>query len=136
MPDPKLFRLHLHVLPGVLFFIFIFMLLLTGCKSGADELEQASRSYKAEKDYVSLEILSGQLRKGMTRSEVEELLGKADYSPIEGQEYYSSDRREAAGSGKEQVNMSVPVGLVVDYRDEQGKLTGQLQTFRLSRIGE
>lgn len=123
------------MLQGVLFFTFFVMLLLTGCKSGADELEQTSRRYKTEKDYAGLEILFGQLRKGMARSTVEALLGKADYSPIEGQEYYSSDRREA--SGKEQVNRAVvPVGLVVDYRDEQGKLTGQLQSFWLGHIGE
>lgn len=113
------------------------MLLLTGCKNGADELEQASRIYKSTKDYVSLEILCEQLHKGMMRSTVEELLGKADYSPIEGQEYYSSDRRETVGSGKEQIRQrDIPVGLVVDYRDEQGELTGRLQSFRLGRIGE
>lgn len=135
MPDPKLFRPHLPVLQGVLFFTFFVMLLLTGCKSGADELEQAGRSYKAHRDYTSLEIIHRHLHKGMARSTVKVLLGKADYSPIEGQEYYSSDRREA--SGKEQVNRAVvPVGLVVDYRDEQGELTGQLQEFWLGAIGE
>jgi hypothetical protein len=30
----------------------------------------------------------------------------------------------------------MPVGLVVDYRDEQDVLTERLQTFRLGRIGE
>lgn len=73
----------------------------------------------------------------MARSEVEELLGKADYSPIEGQEYYASDRRETAGSGKEQVTqIDITVGLVVEYRDEQGTQTGQVQRFWLGRIGE
>jgi outer membrane protein assembly factor BamE (lipoprotein component of BamABCDE complex) len=118
-------------------FLLFLIMLLTGCSSGTDELEQAGRSYRTQQDYTSLEILSGQLRKGMTRSKVEELLGEADYSPIAGQEYYSSDRREAAGSGKEQLTqITMPVGLVVDYRDEQGQLTGQVQRFWLGRIGE
>ncbi|MCI5132581.1 MAG: hypothetical protein D3904_13975 [Candidatus Electrothrix sp. EH2] len=129
-----MFRPHLLVLPGVLFFIFIFMLLLTGCNSGTDELEQAGRNYKAHRDYASLEIIHRHLRKGMSRSKVKKLLGESNYSPIEGQEYYSSDRKEAAGRGKEQISMTV--GLVVDYRDEQGELTGQLQTFWLGVIGE
>ena len=109
------------------------MLLFTGC-SKADELDQASRNYKAHRDYASLELISRHLHEGMERSKVEELLGEADYSPIEGQYYYSSDHSEMVGSGKER--MSVPVGLVVEYRDEQGELTGQLQSFWLDRIGE
>jgi len=107
---------------------------LAGCNSQIDELELASRSYKAHRGYASLEIIHRYLHKGMMRSKVEELLGEADYSPIKGQYYYSSDRSEVVGSGKERMN--VPVGLVVDYRDEQGNLTGQLQSFWLGRIGE
>lgn len=131
MPNRKTRRLF-RLRPG--FLLFLVFLLLVGCNTQAQEPEQASRSYKAHRDYPSLEVLSGHLRKGMVRSEVEELLGEADYSPIEGQYYYSSDRSEMAGSGKERMN--VTVGLVVDYRDDQGKLTGQLQSFWLGRIGE
>ncbi len=113
-------------------------MLLTGCNSQTQELEQleqASRSYKEQRDYVSLEIIHWHLRKGMVRTKVEELLGgEADYSPIEGQDYYSSDRHEAERRGEEQID--TPVGLVVDYQDEQGVLTDRLQEFRLGRIGE
>lgn len=116
---------------------FCLSLLLASCNRQTDELERASRSYKAHRDYASLEIIHRHLRKGMVRSKVEELLGKADYSPIAGQYYYSSDRSERAGSGKEQLTqLDMPVGLVVDYRNEQHELTGQLQTFWLGAIGE
>ncbi len=113
------------------------ILLLTGCRPPTQELEleDSGRSYKTQRDYVSLEVIYRHLRKGMERSEVEELLGEPDYSPVEGQYYYSSDRRETVNRGKEQVRVSV-VGMVVDYRDEQGMLTEQLQVFRLGRIAE
>jgi hypothetical protein len=114
--------------------VFFFAALLTVCACHAKELQEASISYKTNKDYASLAVLAAHLRKGMARTEVEALLGEADYSPIEGQDYYSSGRREHKGSGKEQITL--PVGLVADYRDEQDRLTKQLQTFWLGRIGE
>ncbi len=132
----KVFRLYQY------FLFFCIALLLTGCAQEpeqSEQLKQASRSYKAQRDYASLETIHRHLRKGMARSKIEELLGEPDYSPVEGQEYYSSDRRETAGSGKEKEQVKqidMPVGLIVDYRDEQRKLTRQLQTFRLGRIGE
>ena len=131
MPNRNRVRPQLH------FLFFCTILLLTGCNSQTQELEQleqASRSYKEQRDYVSLEIIHWHLRKGMVRTKVEELLGEADYSPIEGQDYYSSDRHEAERRGEEQID--TPVGLVVDYQDEQGVLTDRLQEFRLGRIGE
>ncbi len=111
---------------------FAIVLLLTACACHAQGLQEASSSYKANRDYASLAVLAAHLRTGMARTDVEALLGEADYSPIEGQYYYSSDRRELAPeTGAEE-----PVGLVVEYRDEQGTLTEQLQQFELGRIGE
>ncbi len=136
MPNRNVFRPYQYVL------FFCISLLLTGCAQEpeqSEQLKQAGRSYKAQRDYASLETVHRHLRKGMARSKMEELLGEPDYSPVEGQEYYSSDRRETAGSGKEKEQVKqidMPVGLIVDYRDEQGELTGQVQTFRLGRIGE
>ena len=124
----RLFRLQPRFL---LFLVFLF---LVGCNTRAQEPEQASRSYKAHRDYASLAVISGHLRKGMERGRVEELLGEADYSPLAGQEYYSSDRRETVRHGKQEVR--IPVGLMIDYRDEQGRVAEQVQKFRLGRIGE
>ena len=103
--------------------------LLVGC--GPSALEQASRSYRANRDYASLETIHGQLTEGMDRAEVERLLGESDYSPTDGQFYYSSDRREAAGGRDD-----VPVGVVVDYREESGAVTDTLQVFWIGPIGE
>jgi hypothetical protein len=108
------------------------MLLLAACACYAQEPQEASSSYKAKKDYASLAVLVKHLRKGMARTEVEALLGEADYSPIEGQEYYSSDRSEFVPK----TDTKQTVGLVVEYRDEQGRLTAQLQQFELGLIGE
>jgi outer membrane protein assembly factor BamE (lipoprotein component of BamABCDE complex) len=131
LPNRNIFTTYLR------FLLFCLTLLLIGCGSEANELEQASRSYKTQQDYASLERIHMHLRTGMARTEVEELLGEPDYSPVEGQYYYSSNRQETAGSGKKQVKqIDMPVGLVVEYRDEQGKLTGQVQKFWLGNIGE
>ncbi|CAK8724945.1 SmpA / OmlA family protein [Candidatus Electrothrix laxa] len=116
------------------FLLFIVFLLLVGCNTQAQELEPASRSYKAHRDYPSLEVISGHLRKGATRTEVIDLLGEPDYSSLAGQYYYSSDRRETVQHGKQE--MQISVGLLIDYRDEQGRVTEQVQKFRLGRIGE
>ncbi|MCI5164401.1 MAG: hypothetical protein D3917_20800 [Candidatus Electrothrix sp. AX5] len=116
------------------FLLFIVFLLLVGCNTQAQELELASRSYKAHRDYPSLEVISVHLRKGMDQNNIIDLLGEPDYSPLAGQYYYSSDRQETVRHGKKE--MQIPVGLVIDYRDEQGRATEQLQKFWLERIGE
>ena len=70
----------------------------------------------------------------MPRSKVEEILGEPEYSPVEGQYYYSSNRKNAKG---------VLVGLVVEYRrteyrggDIHSVITGRLESFGLMPIGE
>jgi hypothetical protein len=74
------------------------------------------------------------LKVGMPRAKVEEILGEPDYSPVEGQYYYSSNRENSKG---------VIVGLVVEYRrteyrgsDIHTAITGRLESFRLMAIGE
>ncbi len=94
----------------------------------------AGDSYKAHRDYASLEIIYRYLSKGMEQGAVEELLGEPDYSPIEGQYYYSSELRKIEIRGEEQVEVSV--GLIVDYRNEQGILTDKLQSFQMGSLGE
>ncbi len=116
----------------LLFFFLFTLLLLTACVSQSQELHEASSRYKTNKDYASLVVLVNHLHQGMARTEVEALLGPADYSPLAGQDYYASDQREPEQeTGKEQV-----VGLVAEYHDKQGKLTEQLQQFWLGHLGE
>ena len=70
----------------------------------------------------------------MPRSKVEEILGEPDYSPVEGQYYYSSNRENSEG---------VTIGLVLEYRKTEYRdddihtvITGKLESFRLMPIGE
>lgn len=106
--------------------------LLTGCVTNLSSIEAASVSYKQNKDYGSLEQINNGLFKGMRQNEVERLLGEPDYSPIDGQYYYTSDRSEYS----EEQMRKVAVGLVVDYRDVDGRMTERLQEFRLGLIAE
>lgn len=113
----------------VLVHCFVAIVLLAGC--GAPTLDDASRSYKANRDYASLEMIFGRLSPGMDRSEVERLLGEPDYSPTDGQFYYSSDRRDTDENPD-----GSPVGLVVDYRDGDGAVTDTVRDVWIGSIGE
>lgn len=112
--------------------IVIFSLCLTACADRQSALEEASLKYRQSRDYASLEFIHNQLVKGMPRQAVLNLLGEPDYSPIEGQYYYSSNKSIKIPERASEV----PVGLVVDYRNPDGILTDSLQTFSLGPIGE
>jgi hypothetical protein len=94
------------------------VILVVSCASA---LDRAASNYRQTKSDASLEVIMRSLHKGMPRIEVERLVGAADYSPIEGQYYYSSTRAN--------------YGLIVDYRRE-GQITDRLQDFTLGAIGE
>ncbi len=114
-----------------LYFIFASIFFLS-CSNSSTFLEDAGRQYKHDKDFVSLEVIYSKLFKGMNRKEVENLLGKPDYSPIEGQYYYSSTRTEYS----EDQEKEVIIGVVVNYNDSNGDPTPNLQDFWLGPIGE
>jgi hypothetical protein len=63
---------------------------------------------------------------------VEALLGEPDYSPSEGIYYFSSDRREYSKEAERELT----IGLVVEFRDSDGKVTGRVESWRLGPIGE
>jgi hypothetical protein len=107
--------------------VLLLAALLLGC--GGQDVEQASARYKARKDAASLQIVSACLKTGMARSEVEALLGEADYSPIDGQEYYASQQ---GGPDQDKAGPT----LVVDYRDAQGEVTDALHQFWIGAVGE
>ena len=93
-----------------------------------------SARYKKTRAYQSLKLLSKRLKIGMPRSKVEELLGEPDYSPVDGQYYYSSNRNNSKG---------VVIGLAVEYRKTSYRadgihtvITGKLESFKLMPIGE
>jgi hypothetical protein len=106
--------------------------LMISCTSGPDKISHLSARYRERHEYESLSRMLGNLRLGMPQAEVERLLGKPDYSPIEGQYYYSSDRRTASDT---------PIGLIVEYRTTNPRtsevtVTGKLESFFLGPIGE
>jgi outer membrane protein assembly factor BamE (lipoprotein component of BamABCDE complex) len=115
-------------------FVSLVLLALVGCDSAGPSVTDASASYKNRRDFASLATIHGHLINGMARDEVERLLGEPDYSPTEGQYYYSSDRKEASPDSADRPPATF--GLVVDYRDADGDVTDQLQNFTLGPIGE
>lgn len=102
------------------------------CRSTA---QRAGDTYKKQRDYKSLEVIYEHLERGMTRDQVESLIGKPDVTPEDGQAYYPSDRtepRDVAPGMREEV----AVGLMVDYRNiETKKPTPTVQRFRLGPVG-
>jgi len=112
--------------------VVLLTVLLAGCSAGLSSLESASASYKQHRYYTSLEKIYKNLSSGMYRKEVVRLLGEPDYSPINGQYYYSSNGSEYSEEQKREIS----VGLVVDYRDENGEITERLQQFWLGPIAE
>ena len=106
--------------------------LMLACASEQKDISRRSVHFREHHDCESLSRLAGHLHLGMPRIEVERLLGKPDYSPIEGQFYYSSDRKTSAGT---------PVGLIVEYRITDPRtaevtVTGKLESLFLGPIGE
>lgn len=115
--------------------------MLSACASSPKQvgtLEEASVSYRQNRDYASLELISRSVHEGMERAELEGLLGEPDYSPVEGQVYYASDREGPLGeqASPDGVPLRATYGLVADYRNEIGELTPHLQRFSFGPIGE
>jgi hypothetical protein len=75
-----------------------------------------------------------QVRLGMTKNELEDVLGQADYSPVEGQYYFSTGGNCPLDEG----DRVASCGVVAEFRDysNDGVLTGSLQTCRWGAIGE
>jgi hypothetical protein len=91
-----------------------------------------SARYQKTRNYRSLKVLVKYLKRGMPRCKVVSILGEPDYSPVDGQCYYSSDKTNSKG---------VIIGLVVEYRKYVGNdvdmtVTGKLESFKLMSIGE
>ena len=107
--------------------------ILSSCQPAVPGPAEAGRAFRQQHDYENLQKLLGRLRLGMSKSEVELLLGQPDYSPIEGQYYYhTSDRVTPEGT---------PIGLVVDYRRTNVRTgeeiqSGKLESLWLGPIGE
>jgi len=71
----------------------------------------------------------------MSRTKVDALLGNFDYSPTEGQYYYLSDYKVSPEQGMES-DLTVPVGIVIDFRDKNGDETENIHRLSIGPIGE
>lgn len=93
-------------------------------------VREARTRYAATQDFASLKRLSHRLHPGMARAEVEALLGTPLEHPGNGQYCYLSDREERVGE------FTVPVGLVVNYCDGEGRETDRLHSFFFVAVAE
>ena len=110
----------------------ICVLMLVACTNTNESLTQYSKIYKKTKNYNSLEMIYNSLNMGDNRDKIENLLGEPDYSPIEGLYYYSSDKE----SYSDEQQRYVPVGVVLDYRGQDGIITNTLQKYSIGIIEE
>jgi len=74
-----------------------------------------------------------QVRLGMSRADLEKALGKADYSPIEGQYYFST----GGMCPLEDTGRTAPCGVIAEFRAAPDyKITPALQSCTWGAIGE
>lgn len=118
---------------GTLLLVIAAMFSLQACPAKDSGPAKLSEAFQKNHDYESLSLLVGRLRLGLTQAEVERLLGKPDYSPIDGLYYYAAaDRRTPEGT---------TVGLIVEYRrlnvrSGEEIVSGRLESFTLGPIAE
>jgi len=110
----------------------IALVLLTGSCALVGEIDDAARSYRSNHDYASLKTIADHLVKGMSKQEVEKLLGLPEEGPSSGIFIYWSDRDEYM----EEVNRKVNVALVVYYFPLMGEVTSTLDRWHLGPISE
>jgi len=94
------------------------------------EIEQASAKFKESGAIESLMVLLASLERGMSISEVENLVGKPTYSPVDGQHYYATDAYKRIGERE------IPLGLILDFRNDRSAPTGKLESIFFGPIGE
>jgi len=110
--------------------LLLLLFALALCGTACLSVREARTRYAATQDYAALKRLSHRLNAGMARAEVEALLGKPIEHPGNGQYCYLSDREERVGE------FTVPVGLIVNYNDGEGRETDRLRSFFFVAVAE
>lgn len=109
------------------------LLLLLGLIAGCSEpIERPGCSIQGPAELLPPEVRRIQL--GMDRTSLEALMGEPDYSPIEGQYYFST-----GGECPIDDERTASCGVVVDFRDYSSAdsiLTGSLQSCWWGAIAE
>lgn len=119
-------------IPSVFGLVFLCLVFLSPLSCSAEDVEvsNAIKSYQTKRDYQSLKTLYQKISVGEKCESVFALLGEPDYSPIEGQYYFSSDQQSQSK------NTSGVLGLVVDCIDQNGVYTGKVEALTFGPIGE
>jgi hypothetical protein len=116
---------------GILVFCLIFCLSdAYGERPSSSEIEQARAEFKESGAIESLMVLLVPLKRGMSIAEVENLVGKPTYSPVDGQHYYATDAYKRIGERE------IPLGLILDFRNDRNAPTGKLESIFFGPIGE
>lgn len=113
--------------------LLVVVLVATAGNCTDSMIEPLAMNYRAEHDYSSLAGLEVYLRPGShSRSYIEGVMGKGAPTETEGAVFYPSHEVETAADGTPRTK-----GLLLDYRDEAGEVTGTLQAKALiARPGE
>lgn len=113
---------------------FLYIQLLCSCSNYRTAPEpfpaaqaDAAAHYRQHGDAASLRRVAADLKQGMQRSAVVQLLGPAAYSPTGNQDYYPTELRDQNGS---------TMVLVVNYHPESTAKPGTLEWFFVDYIGE
>lgn len=118
-----------------LFLSILFVLTLNGCSSlrtttesiPSTHIDAAATHYRQHGDAASLRRVVAELKPGMQKSTIIQLLGPPVYSPLDNQDYYPTEVRHENG---------YTLVLVVNYHQEGAAKAGTLEWFFLDYIGE
>ncbi|WP_086930275.1 hypothetical protein [Agarilytica rhodophyticola] len=99
------------------------LIILVGCNASMSARESAN--YSTEKSLAQIQAVHNKLSIGMTKQEVDALLGNPDYSPEDGKYYYASSEKLYLSSEEKELS----VGLVIEYRNKDGSVSESLQNF-------
>lgn len=102
---------------------------ITSCGSTVQQKQTNSHATQ-KKDLLSLQKVYQKIVVGMTREEIEVLLGTPDHSPTKGKYYYAPSQRSQSVSEDE----SFIIGIIIDYRSVNGNETGSVQNFWMGEL--
>lgn len=117
------------------FLLFVGFSVLAGCAitdPQPPEVIAASERYNATRDVDSLELLSKTIEQGMSREQVESLVGEPDHVPVEGQAVYASNKRVPLGD----TGLTGVVALILSYTDVEFVVRDTVQSISFKPIGE
>jgi phosphoserine phosphatase len=100
------------------FILLLLILSLMACENTSTPLERAAQAFLQEQDVKSLRRLAARMQRGMSRHDVEALLGQPVFSPLPRQYHYATTDSHV---------------FVLDYRNKGGEVTDTLQGFWIAR---